>query len=75
MTAEISEDQKKEVFRVLVETQDGGTAVAESRQQVATKFDLEVTGVVAIEREGVANSWPPLDAQVPAPKLSDSQTG
>ncbi len=69
MTAEISEDQKKEVFRVLVETQDGGAAVSESRQQVATKFDLDVSAVVAVEREGVANSWPPLGVQSPTTEV------
>lgn len=64
MTESLSDEQKKEVFKVLVDTQDSGATVLESRTKVAKKFNLGVDTVVAIERAGIANKWPPLDAQV-----------
>ena len=48
------------VFRALVELQDAGTAVAESRRAVAERFDLTEEAIKEIERAGVANDWPPL---------------
>jgi hypothetical protein len=49
-----------EVFRALVEAQDGELSVARSREVVARRFDLSMAEVRAIEREGLDRQWPPL---------------
>ena len=53
-------EQRREVFRTVVESQDRGTGVAASRADAARQFGLTVAQVEAIEREGLANEWPPL---------------
>lgn len=60
MSEELSEDQKKEVFRELVEAQDGGVPVPQSRKQMAEKFSVTEDDVRAIEKNGIAQNWPPL---------------
>lgn len=55
-----TEERKKEVFLKLVESQDAGTSVADSRQKMAQEFGLTVEEVVGIERLGSSSSWPPL---------------
>lgn len=50
----------KEIFRALVEAQDQGLSVQESRAQIAAQFFLKAEEVAAIERTGIAESWPPL---------------
>lgn len=55
-----SEAGKKDLFLRLVETQDGGSSVVESRQRMATEFGISVDAVLTIEREGISNRWPPL---------------
>jgi len=55
-----SEARQKEIFLRLVETQDGGVSVVESRQQMAQEFSLTVDEVVTIERQGIDSRWPPL---------------
>jgi hypothetical protein len=54
------DDLRREVFLALVEAQDRGVAVPESRRRVAADFGLSERQVGEIEREGVANDWPPL---------------
>jgi hypothetical protein len=56
----LSEDRRKDIFRVLVEARDGGTSVAESRGRVAQQFDVSEQEVRRIEREGLDKGWPPL---------------
>jgi hypothetical protein len=56
-----TEAVRKQVFLALVEAQDGGMAVAQSRQTVAATFGLTQADVIRIEREGTEASWPPLD--------------
>lgn len=60
MTETTSDAREKEVFSRLVETQDQGASVADSRQRVAEEFQLSVDDVVDIERKGIAGTWPPL---------------
>jgi hypothetical protein len=60
MTETIQEDQRKEVFRVLVELQDGGCPTEQSRSRVAEQFSVSVRDVQMIEREGISKQWPPL---------------
>jgi hypothetical protein len=61
MADELPEDRRRELFAALVAAQDGGLSVSTSRQKVAGEFDLSVETVEAIEREGLAAEWPPLD--------------
>ena len=56
----IAQERRKEVFRAVVEAQDGGAAVAASRAEVARRFGITEAQVRAIEQEGMANQWPPL---------------
>jgi hypothetical protein len=55
-----SEPRRKEIFQALVEAQDGGMGVTESRQVVAQRFGLTEGEMAAIEREGLDHDWPPL---------------
>ena len=54
-------EQRQIIFRSIVEAQDGGMAVASSRAQAASRFSVTEEQVKEIEREGLANQWPPLD--------------
>jgi len=56
----LSHAERMEVFRALVEAQDGGTAVALSRTVVAQRFGIAEEQVRRIEREGLDGNWPPL---------------
>jgi hypothetical protein len=53
-------DRRRAIFLTVVEVQDGGTAVGESRAEVARRFVVTEDEVKAIEREGLAYQWPPL---------------
>ena len=59
-TPRLPESRRMEVFRALVEAQDGELSVAQSRERVARRFDLSETEVRTIEREGLDKQWPPL---------------
>jgi len=60
MTESATETHRKEVFRRLVEAQDQGDAVKDSRTRVAAEFSLSLEEVTQIERDGISASWPPL---------------
>ena len=53
-------DQRQTIFRAVVEAQDGGMTVAVSRSETARKFAITEEQVKEIEREGLAEGWPPL---------------
>lgn len=53
-------DSRQNIFRALVEAQDGGQSVAASRLEIARQFSITEDEVKNIEREGLANEWPPL---------------
>ncbi len=55
-----SEAGKKDLFLRLVETQDGGVSVVDSRKRMAEEFGISVDEVLTIEREGISSRWPPL---------------
>jgi hypothetical protein len=57
---DVALERRQEVFRVVVEAQDRGETVAASRTAAARQFSLTEEQVKAIEREGLANEWPPL---------------
>ena len=52
-----TEDERKAVFIALVETQDKGAGVADSRKLVAEQFGLTVEQVQDVEKEGLAQNW------------------
>jgi hypothetical protein len=45
------------MFIKLVELQDGGMTIAESRERIAAAFGVTVTEVQKVERVGINNSW------------------
>ncbi len=53
-------ETRQEAFRQLVERQDRGTPVVQSRSEIENQFSLNSEQVLAIEREGLSNNWPPL---------------
>ncbi len=56
----LSEEQRREVFRALVEAQDRRMTVPQSRKAVAAQFGVSEQQVRRIEQEGLNGSWPPL---------------
>ncbi len=54
-------EKRKEIFRTLVELQDDGCQTEQSRVKIADQFCISVLEVQDIEREGIANQWPPLE--------------
>ncbi len=57
--------QRKEIFRNLVSTQDaGGVSVAQSRLTVTKRFGISDTQLRQIEDEGLDHEWPPLNEAV-----------
>jgi hypothetical protein len=59
-TGEIPLEQRQVIFRALVEAQDTGMSVATSRTEIAQRFSVSEDQVKDIEREGLAQQWPPL---------------
>ena len=59
-TKSLTVKQRKSIFHALVETQDRGLAVADSKKQVATEYHLSREQLDLIEKEGVDKDWPPL---------------
>ena len=57
---EIPVEQRQVIFKAVVEAQDGGQSVADSRIAAARRFSVTEDQVKEIEREGLANQWPPL---------------
>jgi hypothetical protein len=55
-----TESDRQAVFAALVEAQDRGLSVPDSRSAVADRFDLSLDEVIRIEREGLDAGWPPL---------------
>jgi hypothetical protein len=53
-------EQRRAIFRALLEAQDAGASVPKSRADVAERFGVTPEQVKEIEREGVDNEWPPL---------------
>jgi hypothetical protein len=58
--AETPQDNRRMIFRALVEAQDEGLTVSASRTAIAERYSVTEEDVKEIEREGLANQWPPL---------------
>jgi hypothetical protein len=56
----LSQDRRMEVFKALVEAQDGEMGVVRSRKEVAQRFGLSDRQLKQVEQEGVDGDWPPL---------------
>jgi len=52
--------RRKAAFRALVEAQDRGLSVQDSRRAVGVEFGLTEGQVRAVEDEGIESRWPPL---------------
>ena len=61
-SAPLPEELRKELFRALVDIQDQGMSVADSRLQMAVQFLTGIDEVRTIEQEGIEKQWPPLSA-------------
>ena len=59
-TKTLTVKQRKSIFHALVETQDQGVTVAESKKKVAAKYRLSREQLELIEKEGLEKDWPPL---------------
>jgi hypothetical protein len=53
-------EERMAIFLAVVEAQDGGMAVAESRKAVAERLAVTEQQVRQVEREGLDGNWPPL---------------
>jgi hypothetical protein len=58
---QLGEPERKAIFLALVEAQDGGDNVLQSRKAIAARFKISDSLVRRIEREGIDSHWPPLD--------------
>lgn len=56
----LPQDRRQEIFAALVGLQDQGTAVEQSRKDIAERFAISEQQVRQCEREGLDNDWPPL---------------
>ena len=63
MSETLMEDSRKQLFEKLVAAQDQGMPVTQSRTQLAEEYGVPVEDVRLIEREGIANKWPPFAAE------------
>ncbi len=58
--ATIPTEHRQTIFRALIEAQDAGKSVAESRKAIAETHQVTEEVVKEIEREGIDEQWPPL---------------
>lgn len=59
-TAAPTLDERQAIFRAVLESQDAGLSVPESRESVARHYSVTVEQVKRIEQEGLDEQWPPL---------------
>jgi hypothetical protein len=52
--------ERMKIFQALVEAQDRGMAVVQSRKTIAEQFRIGEEQVRRIEQEGLEGNWPPL---------------
>jgi hypothetical protein len=56
----LSMAERMKIFQALVEAQDRGMAVVQSRKTIAEQFRIGEEQVRRIEQEGLEGNWPPL---------------
>lgn len=59
--APLTEEQRKEIFKALIQAQDQAMSVSQSRTLVCDRFDISESQLRAIEQEGLDQQWPPLE--------------
>lgn len=59
-TKTLTVKQRQTIFHALVEAQDNGASVAESKKVVAAEYHLTREQLDLIEKEGTDKDWPPL---------------
>jgi DNA-directed RNA polymerase sigma subunit (sigma70/sigma32) len=59
-TKTLTVKQRKVIFHALVEAQDRGNGVVESKKQVAAEYHITREQLDLIEKEGLDKDWPPL---------------
>jgi hypothetical protein len=57
----LPEAERRAIFLALVEAQDTGDNVLQSRKAVADRFKISDRLLRQIEREGLDANWPPLE--------------
>lgn len=60
LNTRITMEQRRAIFRAVIEAQDGGQSVTASRAGVAATYGVTVEQVAEVEREGIDGQWPPL---------------
>lgn len=64
-TKRLTLQQRREIFRALVTTQDMGLmTVPQSREHVSKQFEITDAQLRQIEEEGLEKEWPPLNEAV-----------
>ena len=62
-TKRLTLQQRRDIFRDLVATQDLGTGVRRSYQIVTERFEITDAQLRQIEDEGLEKEWPPLESE------------
>jgi hypothetical protein len=60
-TKRLTLQQRRDIFRDLVATQDLGMPVRRSYQIITEKYDISDVQLRQIEDEGLEKEWPPLN--------------
>lgn len=60
MPEELHELDRREIFAKIVQMQDKGAGLDETRSRVAAEFSIDTELVRDIESEGIKKKWPPL---------------
>ena len=66
MGKRLTVEQRREIFRELVLTQDTIHDVPKSRQIIQKRYGITETVLRQIEEEGIEREWPPLNDEEPA---------
>jgi hypothetical protein len=56
----IAVEQRRVIFRALIEAQDAGASAHQSRADMLHRFAMSEAQMLEIEAEGMASDWPPL---------------
>jgi len=60
-TKRLTLQQRRDIFRDLVATQDMGIPVRQSYQVISERFEITESQLRQIEEEGLEKEWPPLN--------------
>jgi crotonobetainyl-CoA:carnitine CoA-transferase CaiB-like acyl-CoA transferase len=63
MSKRLTVEQRREIFRELVHTQDVVRNVPRSKQLVTKKYGITEAQLKQIEDEGIERQWPPLEEE------------